>query len=282
MRSWSEGRFERHLNNTLVQFKGNRSDLLVGFNSQFDIKKQDAVFVPWGSQYAMERDISYLGFATHMPNWYRDGWAEMRLRQLAEEGFFNQFDRILVAGHSMGGYMALVAARLIPNAKVVAFSPQTTMDQNVVEFEERFGRANRLDWSQVASDAAHVIGSLGQVTVFADPRHRDDTLHAKRLSGDAVQIMNCYGAGHSTFLYLNRMGVAQKLMDDLFEGPLDNSAFYQAYRNRRFMDWHRNSLMDWAEKTGRTAWVEGIQAAQKSLVQPDDALPLNRAGKDFL
>lgn len=256
--------------------------MLVGFNSQFDLKKPDAVFTPWGSAYAMDRDISFLGFATHMPNWYRDGWPEQKILSLKKEGFFKPFNRILVAGHSMGGYGALIAARHIPNATVVAFSPQSTLNRDVIDFDARFGRANRLDWSDPQSDAATAVAKLKKAWVFYDPRQEDDRRHAARLMGKTVTAIPCHLASHASFLFLNRMGIAQSLIDDIFEDSLSVPAFYKAYRARRHLDWYRNSLVKYLEKTDRTDRIPTIEKTHADMVANATDLKINRAAPDYL
>ncbi len=282
VRSWSEGRFERHLNNTLVHFKGNRDVLVVGFNSQFDIKKDGAVFHPWGSAYAMERDFSFLGFATHMPNWYRDGWPAQKINDLVTEGFFQQFRRVIFAGHSMGGYGALAHAPLVAGADVAAFSPQSTMDRDRVGFDDRFGRSHRLDWSGPGSDAADGLNAIPKVSLFFDPANVEDRRHADRLAGPSVQIYKTFMAGHSSFLFLNRMGVAQTLMDSIVEGTLDAPEFYAAYRNRKYLDWFRNALITHFERDERQTVVDRIKAAHLTFMDSVEDTPTNRTAPDAL
>ncbi len=283
VRSWSEGRFERYLNNTLVHFKGTRDVLVVGFNSQFDLKKDNAVFVPWGSGYAMERDFSFLGFATHMPNWYRDGWAAEKIRDLAAQGFFTPYRKIIVAGHSMGGHAALVHAPLIPGAQVAAFSPQSTMNRDIAPFDDRFGRSHRLDWSDPASDAATVVASLAKVSLFLDPSNPEDAQHADRMTGPNVHRFHTLHAGHSSFLLLNRMGVAHQIMDSLVDGTLTPAEFYAAYRNRRYLDWFRNALLQHFEKNERDTVVERIKIVHKKFLETaGDDNPTDRTAPDYL
>lgn len=282
VRSWTEGKFERYLNNTMVQFKGHRNHLLIGFNSQFDIKKDNAVFVPWGSEYAMERDISFLGFATHMPNWYRDGWPEEKIKELLDQGFFNQFSRIVVAGHSMGGYGALALARLIPGAEVVAFSPQTSMNRDTIDFDDRFGRSHRLDWSDPMSDAVDAVKTVPKVWLFYDPKNELDSRHAQRLTDPNTTHLLTRYAGHSSFLLLKRMGSSSAVMDEIFEGTFSRQRFLQLYRNRRYLDWFKNKLLEYFEADERANWIERTKSAHGNLIKTTEELPIDRKAQDHL
>ena len=102
---------------------------------------------PWAWKRLEPMGHSVLGVQSHAKDWFRQPNAPALLRGLEERGFFRRFRRVVLTGASMGGFAALNFAPLIPEARVLAFSPQTTMNKVIAPYEARFPFAvKRSNW----------------------------------------------------------------------------------------------------------------------------------------
>jgi hypothetical protein len=110
-----------------------------------------------------------LGVMANGWTWYRDPWVWDEFDRLANDGFFKGFDRVAFYGASMGGYAACAFAAASPGCEVVAISPQSTLDKNVVPWETRYKIAWDRDFSGAYGDAATASRAAQQVTILFDP-----------------------------------------------------------------------------------------------------------------
>ena len=81
---------------------------------------------------------SHLGVFAGVPTWFRDQRLIDYLSNLKAEGVFRQYPNFALAGTSMGAFGALAFAHLAPGSTVIAFSPQTTLDQSIAPWDRRF------------------------------------------------------------------------------------------------------------------------------------------------
>lgn len=98
--------------------------------------------------------------------------------------------RTVCVGNSMGGYAALLVGSLIKAEEVIAFSPQTFIgrwlrarygdrrwkEQMKKVYSSPFSMRSAFDLSCLLSNPGYA-----QATIFADPRHRLDSVHARRM-----------------------------------------------------------------------------------------------------
>lgn len=170
----------------------------------------------------------------------------------------------VIFGFSMGGYGAFRFARALRAAKVVAVSPQVSLDPAQVPFETRY-----------TEEAKHFDPTLGDLrpfsdaalpgVIFVDPFVRPDLRHAQLLEQlyPSVRILRMPGAGHPATRVLGearRMGQIIRALP----GPVEELRkaqqthrtirkesprywqIFRAHRGRRFP-----GLINWAEKAGR-------------------------------
>ncbi|MCX8509859.1 MAG: hypothetical protein ORN49_13450, partial [Rhodobacteraceae bacterium] len=93
---------------------------------------------PWLDRRLAEEGYSVLGVQSFAKDWFRQTTAPRLLRALEETGFFRAFRKVIFMGASMGGFAALNFAPLVEGARVLAFSPQSTMNKVIAPFEQRF------------------------------------------------------------------------------------------------------------------------------------------------
>jgi tetratricopeptide (TPR) repeat protein len=133
----------------------------------------------------------------------------------------------------MGGFAALVFSDAVPNAEVLALNPQTTLDIRIVPWEKRWKIGQAQNWDGDFSDAAIFSRRARKIYVTYDPFYVPDRMHVERLSSDNLVRVQVPLVGHSTTIWLNKMGLLKSLFQEVLDGTYDARAFREAARKRR-------------------------------------------------
>ena len=220
---------------------------------------------PWAWKRLEPMGHSVLGVQSHAKDWFRQPTAPALLRGLEERGFFRRFRRVVLTGASMGGFAALNFAPLIPEARVLAFSPQSTMNKVIAPYEQRFPFAvKRSNWEGMPFlDAAAAVPYIRRAVVVYDPMVPEDRAHAARLAGPNVQLLRVPFATHEAIRVVLKTGTFPLLIDALIDGDGAGPAFWQVYRARRSVPKWQRALLAAAANRGRHGLV--IRAADAML-----------------
>jgi hypothetical protein len=249
-------------------FEGGSDVLVVSFDNLATID-EGWPRGPWAWKRLQPMGYSVLGVQSHAKDWYRQPTAPDLIRALEGHGFFRRFRRVVLTGASMGGFAALNFAPLIPEARVLAFSPQSTMNRVIAPFEARFPYSvKRSNWDGMPFlDAAAAVPYIRRGVVVYDPFVPEDRAHAARLAGPNLQMLRVPFCTHEAIRVILKSGTFQMLIDMTAEhdgtGEAIGPAFWQAFRARRTVTkWQRSVLARTADR-GRHRLV--IQAAEAML-----------------
>ncbi|CAA0089704.1 Uncharacterised protein [Starkeya nomas] len=231
-------------------------------------------------------DVAFVTFEAHQINPPRDrqGFGEKFLQDngftayhlLANDNFWFQYpemEQVLAAvradvapgteivayGVSMGGYAAFRFAGLLGAARVIAFSPQYSIDKKVTPWDKRwdrlFDRPRQVLWEHLTTPRGVPI------YLFYDPHNRDRH-HVRLLAkeADVVRVRVPY-AGHATITVFMETGLLGRTILDIGENRFDAAAcerelkthlerspLYVAKRARkrdRFLRRLRADFIDW-------------------------------------
>lgn len=258
------GRFLIRGDHANLWFEGGGDALVVSFDNLATID-EGWPRGPWAWKRLEPMGHSVLGVQSHAKDWFRQPTAPALLRGLEERGFFRRFRRVVLTGASMGGFAALNFAPLIPEARVLAFSPQTTMNKVIAPYEARFPFAvKRSNWEGMPFlDAAAAVPYIRRAVVVYDPFVPEDRAHAARLAGANVQLLPVPFATHEAIRVVLKTGTFPLLIDALIEGDAAGPEFWQAYRARRSVTKWQRALLAAAANRGRHGLV--IRAADAML-----------------
>ena len=240
-----------------------RAQLVVSFDNLSQAGNEAYSREPWAQKFCEDRGFSHLGVYAQTPNWFRSKALIDALETMRDDGFFKQFDEVAFVGTSMGGFAALTFSALSPGARVVAFSPQTTLDKALVPWEERFANGRAADWSLAFSDAAKETRRAKQVFVIYDPFHASDKAHIDRLKGKNIIRLKGFGLGHKSALALNRMEALKAVMEGGIAGNLEPSSFYKMLRARKDIYLYRHTMEGYLAAKGEDARRNRFAAAFK-------------------
>ncbi|WP_374430953.1 hypothetical protein [Tabrizicola sp.] len=260
----SAGRFLVRGDHANLWFEGAGDALVVAFDNLATID-EGWPRAPWAWGRLAPLGHSVLGVQSHAKDWFRQPTAPALLRGLEERGFFRRFRRVVLTGASMGGFAALNFAPLIPEARVLAFSPQSTMNRAIAPFEQRFPFAVRKsNWEGMPFlDAAAAVPYIRRAVVLYDPFVPEDRAHAARLAGPNVQFLRAAFTTHEAIRVVLKSATFPILVDGLVEGDEVGRAFWAAWRARRGVTKWQRALLAAAANRGRHALV--VRAAEAML-----------------
>ncbi|MCK0094490.1 hypothetical protein MWU60_02810 [Yoonia sp. F2084L] len=237
-----EGFFEKTSRHSMMFVRRVRPILFVSFDNLSNVNDRSAERGPWAYKFAQELAVSHLGVMAHGKLWYRDADLIARMEKLRDEGFFAQFDRVVLSGSSMGAFAALAFSVLAPGAHVLAFNPQSTLDPDLVPWEERYWIGRRQDWSLPFSDAKDTLATAARVSVFYDPYFEPDRKHFERIAGPNVTGYKCWYSNHKSAVFLRKIEALKPIMTAGVLDTLTEAEFYKLYRRRRELRWYAGAL----------------------------------------
>ncbi len=273
-----QGFLEKTARHSLMFVKRLRPVLLVTFDNLSNINDKSPGRVPWAFKFAADQQVSHLGVMANGPFWFRDADLISRMERLAKDGFFQGYDRVVFTGTSMGAFGALVFSSLAPGAHVLAFNPQSTLDTNLVPWEERYLRGRRQDWTLPLGDAQGLLDQAGPVSVFYDPYHEPDKRHFERLQGPNVTAYKCFFSNHKSAVFLRKIDALKTIMTAGMLGKLTPDMFYKLYRRRRDLPWYAGALSAYYADAGRDTMAERVRTAFRAAKGPA-AVPATKKRK---
>ena len=133
-----------------------------------------------------------------------------------------KYSKILCVGASMGGYMALLVGRVIGATNIVAFSPQTFLDDNNRKkySDTRWGsEIKKLNKSNI--DKRHFdlqklykekLNSDTKIEIHYSRNIKLDEIHAKHLNSKKIKLVGYDDADHYIAVYLHKKGALEKII----------------------------------------------------------------------
>lgn len=187
----------------------------------------------FGESYLLKREISAVHFISKDNHWWQTPEPAIAIEELRKRGLIGGNQSITLYGSSMGGYAALILSKLIKPRRIVAFSPQYSIDEKRVPFERRW-RSHAAKLSFDHDDMASGIDHRAEIKVVYDPFFQPDHQHVKLIEGhrpvDHVPL--CF-AGHNTARALEEVGIITRVIDGLLFGDFEARQFQKLYRQTR-------------------------------------------------
>ena len=206
--------------------------LLVSFETRDAIRRSPRG-LPRGFEMLQRTGWSLLVLICDNEGWFRAPRVWNYVDRLIDEGFFEDFGRVLFYGHHATGYAAAAFSVASPGARVLALRPIATLDPEVAGWDRRHLAARRLDFTSRYGYAPDMIDAAEQVTVVHDPRHAADAVHAALFRRPNVTTLRAAHAGARLEQILDQAGLIPALLELAMEDRLDRAAFARLWRARR-------------------------------------------------
>lgn len=243
--------------------------LLVTFESLAAVRAQDPTQMPLGYRVAAPRGWSSLSLIADAETWYRDPAVWAFFDRLIDDAFFEDFDRVVFFGAGMGGYGAAAFAAAAPGASVLAISPQASLAPDVAEWDRRFPRARRRDFTSRFGYAPDMVEASSRVFILYDPLQSVDAVHASMFRGAHVQRLRARHAGRAPQMELARLGILRQLIESACTGTLNAHRFHRLWRARLSQPAYLLRVAARLQASGRTGrQVRYLRAALDQVDHP--------------
>jgi len=185
-----------------------------------------------GMRYTRIDGCSHLALISREESWFRDHRVYGFFDRLIDDGFFEDFDRVLFYGAHAGGYAAAAFSVAAPGAHVLAIRPQATLDPSVANWDTRYLAQRRQDFTSRYGYAPDMIDAASRAWVAYDPSNKFDAIHAALFTRPRFRLeMPCSGWNLNTVF--QQMGILDTLIRETMDGTLDGARFAALIRARR-------------------------------------------------
>jgi hypothetical protein len=226
--------------------------LLVTFESYDGIQRISPNAHPLGWEVAKVLGWSSLSVMSDGQSWFRDREVYAYFDDLIDDGFFEEFDNVVFYGAGPCGYAAAAYSIAAPGARVLALQPQATLDPRVAEWDERFIRQRRLDFTSRYGYAPDMIDAAQEAFVIYDPEELEDAMHAALFTRPNVHKLRLRHAGGSLQFSLRNMKILSRLIALGGTGRLTPEIFAKLARARREDRQYLRNLLRHLDDKGRT------------------------------
>lgn len=227
--------------------------LLVSFDRFDEILARQPGDLPAVHRLAADQGWSHLSLLAEGATWYRDPKVWGFFDRLIDEGFFEDFDRVVFTGAGMGGYAACAFSVAAPGASVLALRPLATLDPGVAGWDHRHRAGRHLDFHSRFGYAPDMVAGQQQVFLLHDPEVREDAMHAALFRDPVVRRLDCRHIGPAPEAALAKAGLLAPLLQAAMAGQLTPTLWAQIWRGRRnYLPWLHN-LAQASAKSGTPA-----------------------------
>jgi hypothetical protein len=225
-------------------FADNSPDtLLVYFDTIPGARSTNPSGLPVPVEIAEALGWSHLALYSRKATWFRDHRVYRFFDGLVDEGFLEEFERVVFFGAGSGGYAAAAFSVAAPGATVIAVAPQATLDPDMAEWDDRFVTMRRTSFTDRYGYAPDMVEAAERVFVVYDPLVELDAMHAAMFRGANTARIRFRNAGPGTGREFMAMGALRPVLEAAAEGRLDAQEMFRALRMRHnYQPYLRNLL----------------------------------------
>lgn len=187
----------------------------------------------FGQDFLRKAEIDGIFVTCRGNDWYQYPETPKALAVIAERA--KRYPEVVTYGSSMGAYAAIRFASTIGANRVVAISPQYSIDPACAPFEKRWRRdAERIPF--IGDDMAAFAPKSALVYILVDPLH-PDFAHARLLSEALPKavILRAPFAKHPVGHFLRESGIINIVISGLVLGKLSVAEWCNLRRSRRML-----------------------------------------------
>lgn len=226
--------------------------LLVTFETMSSIEVLSETRTPQGWEMVKSHGWSCLSILSHGDTWFRDPRVYGFFDQLLDDGFFDEFERVIFYGAGSCGYAAAAYSVAAPGARVLLLQPQATLDPRVTEWDDRFTEQRRRDFTSRYGFAPDMIDAAHHACVIYDPQERLDAMHSALFERRNVSRFRAPYMGPSIQSDFQVLDLVPALLAAVAEDRLDTRTFAQLMRARRNHAPYLRKLLMRLDQDGRS------------------------------
>ncbi|MBE1284795.1 MAG: phosphoadenosine phosphosulfate reductase [Rhodobacteraceae bacterium] len=227
------GMFQSLGDKHFATFIDQKNTLLVTFETVQGIRNLSEHAQPLGFDMVKALGWSHLCFVSDGDTWFRDNRVFGFFDQLIDDGFFEEFDKVIFYGAGPCGYAASAFSVAAPGATVVAIQPQATLDPRMTEWDDRFTEMRRVNFNDRYGYAPDMLDAADRAFVFYDPKQDLDAMHATLFERPNVERLRMPNMGATLQTRMINMNILYRVLSLAGVGKLSRKTFYKLYRARR-------------------------------------------------
>ncbi|GGB13392.1 phosphoadenosine phosphosulfate reductase [Allosediminivita pacifica] len=227
--------------------------LLVSFESMSAVEALSTTRTPLGFDMVGREGWSCLSMLSHGDTWFRAPEVYTFLDQLTDEGFFDQYDRVIFQGAGPCGYAAATFSVAAPGARLFLIQPQATLDPRIAGWDDRFLSDRRRDFTTRYGFAPDMVRAALHAALLYDPYQRYDAMHAALFHGPNVARHQLPHFGGTLMNDLLELDLWAPLLVAVADDRLDTATFASALRARRDHLAYLRELLAFLDSRDRTA-----------------------------
>lgn len=241
--------------------------LLVTFELAETIRQEGQGGLPFGLQIAGREGCSQLCLYSEADGFFRAPEVFDYFDGLVDEGFFDEFDRVVFYGCGPCGYAAAAYSVCAPFATAVLLRPLATLDPDLTEWDNRYPQMRRSDFTSRYGHAPSMLEAAEAAFVVYNPDFTRDAMHAALFAAPNTVRLRARWLGTALDTELEDMGVLEPMLRAALRGKLSAEGFARLWRARhRHGPWLRRLVT--GLDSGERPWLTGL-AARAALVHFD-------------
>lgn len=225
--------------------------LLVSFETVGGIRSLSEDALPLGFELVRRKGWSHLCIISDGDTWFRDPLLYGFFDRLIDDGFFEDFDRIVFYGAGPCAYAAAAFSVAAPGATVLAIQPQATLDPRMTEWDDRFADMRRVSFTDRYGYAPDMLDAASQAFVLYDPRVQLDAMHATLFQRRNVTRLRLWHMGEALQTGLIEMKLLIPMIAAAGAGKLTEAGFHRVWRKRRDYRPYLQNLLQHLARTDR-------------------------------
>jgi hypothetical protein len=238
---------ERHF----ATFIDQGSTLFVSFETVQGIRALSKTAQPFGFDMVQAQGWSHLCLISDGDTWFRDARIYGFFDQLIDDGFFEDFDRVVFFGTGPCGYAACAYSVAAPGATVVAIQPQATLDPRMTDWDDRITEMRRTSFTDRYGYAPDMLDAAEHAFILYDPAQELDAMHATLFERPNVTRLRMRHMGGALQTRMLEMQILYRTVLMAARGRLSDVTFYRLYRARRDNQTYLRALTDHLDQHDR-------------------------------
>lgn len=264
------GYFQKLGHHHVSTFVDEGKTLIVTFETIDGIQTLSDTAQPLGFDIVKATGWSHLGLISDGDTWFRDRHVYAYFDRLIDDGFFEDFDRVIFYGSGPCGYAAAAFSVAAPGAKVLAIQPQATLDPRVAGWDDRYRHMRRTSFTDRYGYAPDMLDAADRAYVVFDPMVKPDAMHAALFTRSNVTKLRVPNLGQAIESDLFEMQVLFRMIVQAGTGKLTHDSFRKMWRARRDYPPYLRNLMHRLDTSDRTYL---LAALCRNVVARQDTAP---------
>ncbi|SFC04732.1 phosphoadenosine phosphosulfate reductase [Tropicimonas isoalkanivorans] len=206
--------------------------LIVTFEPLESFREGPAPHLPLGLAVAGREGWSHLCLYCDGTTFFRSDAVYAFFDELIDEGFFDDFDRVIFYGAGPCGYAAAAFSVAAPGATVLLVRPLATLAPEMTAWDRRFPALRKTDFETRYGYAPAMLEAAERIILIHDPSVAEDAMHATLFARPDILRLDCRWLGKTPEVDLQQMGVLIPLLRALGKPDYKAADFFELYRAR--------------------------------------------------